>query len=243
MTKNRLLKSPTLVLLIRDNSMTRHHAQNLAQFHSREGKKYPACSNSWRYRAMQAYSVGGLHRTTQTGKIFLSQWDVRTRISNNRSLSNCMQGSQIDEIPDVDVGSTSENSYINDEAIELTHVLISAILNLDYCRACMRCKSRVEPIAFNQGRCTTHHCRALQRYYFMQWARSRKTATQTKGCCTWGYFAWCACFCLEQKLMIKDISNTSDYSSINKGILLSLPPFSSIKYNKNTFLSQRAYNY
>ena len=82
---------------------------------------------------------------------------------NKRSLSNRMQGSRIEEIADVDTGSVNPDSYV-DEEVELTNVVIGAILKLEHYRACMRCKSRVEPIGSNQGRCTTDNCLTLQRY-------------------------------------------------------------------------------
>ena len=60
----------------------------------------------------------------QPGKSYcLSDFYIQEFL-NNRSLSNSMQGSKIDEIPEVDVGSVNEDSYIDDEEIELTNVLI-----------------------------------------------------------------------------------------------------------------------
>ena len=69
------------------------------------------------------------------------------------TLSNTMQGSKIDEIPEVDVGSTREESYIDDEEIELTNVITCAILNIVYHRPCMHGKSRVD--RSNQSHSTT----------------------------------------------------------------------------------------
>ena len=78
----------------------------------------------------------------------------RNSTTRNIIISNRIQGSRIEEILDVDIGSIDPDSYVDDEKAEITKAIIAAVLKLEHFRACMRCKSRVEPITSNQGQCT-----------------------------------------------------------------------------------------
>ena len=83
---------------------------------------------------------------------------------NKKYISNRIQGSRIEEIPDIDIGSIDPDLYVDDEEAEITKPIIAAVLKLEHFRTCMRCKSIVKPIASNQGRCTNDDCLTLQRY-------------------------------------------------------------------------------
>ena len=86
------------------------------------------------------------------------------KFHNKKYISNRIQSLRIEEIPDVDIGSIDPDSYVDDEEAEITKPIIAAVLKLEHFRACMRCKSRVKPIASNQGRYTNDDCLTLQRY-------------------------------------------------------------------------------
>ena len=97
----------------------------------------------------------------EPGKSYcLSEFYIQ-EFRNKKSIYNSMQGSTIEEIPDV--AAIEATNYIDEEEGEITKAIIGAIINLDHYRACMKCNSRVEPIGTNQGRCMKDDCRILQR--------------------------------------------------------------------------------
>lgn len=144
-----------------------------------------------------------------------------------------MQSSRIEEIADVDTGSVNPDSYVDKEEVELTNVVIGAILKLKHYRPCMRCKSRVEPIGSNQGQCTTDDCLTLQRYDLCSEHTSAKLLLKPHDALP-GDNSRDVHVVMSNKFL-KDLTNTTDYSTINENLIMSSAGFMSIKYNKDTF--------
>lgn len=148
---------------------------------------------------------------------------------NKKYISNRIQGSRIEEIPDVDIGSIDPDSYVDKEA-EITNPIIGAVLKLEHFMASMRCKSRVEPIASNQGRCT-NDCFTLQHYDLCTEHVSSKLLLKrldaTPGEASLD-------ITISNK-MLKDFTGAKEYSGISENLIMSLPTVTSLKYNKDNF--------
>ena len=96
----------------------------------------------------------------------------------------------------------------------------------------MRCKSRVEPIASNQGRCT-NDCLALQRYDLCTEHISSKLLLKPLDA-TPGDASRDVYVTISNK-MLKDFTGAKEYSGISENLIMSLLTFTSLKYNKDTF--------
>lgn len=92
----------------------------------------------------------------EPGKSYrLTEFYIR-EFQNKKSISNSMQGSK--KYQNLTLLETRTSTKMKEKFPKRS--VIAAILNFERYQACMRCKSRVEPIASNQG---SEDCRTLQR--------------------------------------------------------------------------------
>lgn len=165
--------------------------------------------------------------TLQVGKNYhLCQFSVQ-EFNRQKSLYTPREGAEIKPIEDFPLDTDDD---IADEDEEITDCCIVGVPKLDNYKECLQCNARVEPPSNQQNlvRCSKADCNMLQRYDVCQQCVSAKLMFKTSKK-TISLFA-------SNKLLL-DMAGVTNDAEITEETLLTLAPFSMIKYKNNIITS------